>query len=34
LADERQRAALSTASAKVCDGLGADRAADAFMALL
>ncbi|KQV56020.1 MULTISPECIES: UDP-2,4-diacetamido-2,4,6-trideoxy-beta-L-altropyranose hydrolase [unclassified Caulobacter] len=34
LADERRRAALSAASTKVCDGLGADRAADAFLALV
>lgn len=33
LADADKRAALSTASAKVCDGLGADRAAEAFLAL-
>jgi UDP-2,4-diacetamido-2,4,6-trideoxy-beta-L-altropyranose hydrolase len=34
LADGRQRAALSAASATVCDGLGAGRAAEAFLALL
>lgn len=34
LADGARRAALSAASAKVCDGLGADRAAEAFLALV
>jgi len=34
LASAEQRAALSTASAAVCDGRGADRVAEAFLALL
>jgi len=34
LADGDRRAALSSASATVCDGLGADRVAEAFLALL
>ncbi|WP_184716896.1 UDP-2,4-diacetamido-2,4,6-trideoxy-beta-L-altropyranose hydrolase [Caulobacter sp.] len=34
LANADHRAALSTASAAVCDGLGADRAAEAFLAAL
>lgn len=34
LTDAARRAALSTASAAVCDGLGADRAAEAFLARL
>jgi UDP-2,4-diacetamido-2,4,6-trideoxy-beta-L-altropyranose hydrolase len=34
LADAERRAALSAASATVCDGLGADRAAQAFLARL
>ncbi len=34
LADAGERAALSAASATVCDGLGADRAAEAFLEIL